>query len=113
MRHASALLLVTFFGLSMALGPQASKCVSCCPTPRDDVPALSNLACCGEGCGEKLASGQESPCLTSGGTALARSQAMLVIPTPATSLDAGSFDPVHATFWLPARARPGSVPRRC
>ena len=113
MRQAIALLLLTFFGWSLALGSPASKCVSCCPTPRDDGPVLSTLACCGEGCGEKVASGQESPCLTSGGTALARSQAMLVIPTPATSLDAGSFDLVHATFWLPARARPGSVPRRC
>jgi hypothetical protein len=112
MRSKSAL-LVGVMVLSFIGGPGAPQCSGCCPTPDGAGPALSSLACCGEGCAERLAAGQERPCLTSARAAAAKSP---VLPVAIAVLHAGSqifIEPsVQQPLWLPASARSGTNPLR-
>jgi hypothetical protein len=111
-RRLGAWLLATAAGLAV-VGRSASTCVSCCPEPFGGGPAISSLACCGEGCGQRLAAGQERPCVTSGRSAVAKSP---VLPVAIVALSATS--PVclellpRRSLWLPASARSGTSPLR-
>src|SRR6202022_4499903 len=107
MRSKSAL-VVGVMVLSFIGGPGSRQCSACCPASDDRGPALSSLACCGEGCAERLAAGQERPCVTSARAASAKSP---VLPVAIVALHAGSqisLEPsVQQPLWLPASARSG------
>jgi hypothetical protein len=110
--RAAAVLLVAALVLCPAAGAAGPLCASCCPVSDGKVPTLSDLACCGEDCGEKLASGQERPCLTSVRVEAAKAQALPVTLAPML-LRSGAFGFPHPlSLWLPAAARPGTHPLR-
>jgi len=99
-------------GLAL-LGNSPPTCVSCCPAASGDGPTISSLACCGEGCAQRLAVGEERPCVTSARSAAASSP---VLPVTIARLPAASpacFEPSpRHSLWLPASARSGTSPLR-
>jgi hypothetical protein len=112
MRSISAVLVgaIVLF-LTGGLGVQT--CSSCCPALDDRGPALSSLACCGEGCAERLAAGQERPCLTSARSDAAKSPVLPVTIVSLRSASAAYFESsLRQSLWLPASPRSGTRPLR-
>jgi hypothetical protein len=111
MRRAPALFLLVSFGLCLAIGPNASACESCCPAP-SKVASFSSASCCGEECGQRLASGQDRPCVTSARTVAKCYGLPALAQRPAAALHA-TLDTPHAfLLWLPSSARSGTSPLR-
>jgi hypothetical protein len=111
-RAPGAWLLAVAAGLAL-FGKGAPTCVSCCPSPSDGSPTISSLACCGEGCGQRLAAGQERPCVTSAQVAAAKSPVLSVAILPFTPASPAYFEPsLRQSLWLPASARSGTRPLR-
>ncbi len=113
MRRACAFSVAIVLGLGLFIGLAGPTCVSCCPTPEGKGPALSSLGCCGEGCAERLASGQDRPCLTSARVAAAKSPVVAVSVAAAPVLLFSESEVfLRRPLWLPASARPGTRPLR-
>jgi len=55
--------VVGAIAVSLMSGFATSECFSCCPGQENYRLAISSPACCGEGCGDRLAAGQERPCV--------------------------------------------------
>ena len=114
MRHRAlgAWLLAVAAGLAF-LAKSAPSCVSCCPAPSDGSPTISSLACCGEDCGQRLAAGQERPCMTSARSDAAKSPVLSVTIVSLTPASAAYFESsLRQSLWLPASPRSGTRPLR-
>jgi len=111
-RGLGAWLLAAAAGLAL-LPKTGSACVSCCPAPSDGGPTISSLACCGEDCGQRLAAGQERPCVTSARSDAAKSPILPVTIVSLTPASAAYFEsPLRQSLWLPASPRSGTRPLR-
>src|SRR6266571_4954323 len=105
-------LLAAAAGLAL-LAESAQSCVSCCPAPSGDGPTISSLACCGEDCGQRLAAGQERPCVTSVRSDAAKSPVLSVTIVSLTPASAAYFESsLSQSLWLPASPRSGTRPLR-
>ncbi|HTD51453.1 MAG TPA: hypothetical protein VK780_00385 [Thermoanaerobaculia bacterium] len=111
-RRLGAWLLATAAGLAV-VGRSASTCVSCCPEPSGGGPAISSLACCGEGCGQRLAAGQERPCMTSSRSDAGKSPVLPVTIVAVRAMSPMFFEPSpRHSLWPPASPRSGTRPLR-
>ena len=105
-------LLAAAAGLAL-LAESAQSCVSCCPAPSGDGPTISSLACCGEDCGQRLAAGQERPCVTSVRSDAAKSPVLSVTIVSLTPARPAYFESsLRQSLWLPASPRSGTRPLR-
>ena len=105
-------LLAVAGGLAL-LCKSATTCASCCPSPSDGGPTISSLACCGEDCGQRLAAGQERPCVTSARSGAAKSPVLSVTIVSLTPASPAYFESsLRQSLWLPASPRSGTRPLR-
>src|SRR5512132_3264558 len=112
-RTVGAFLLATALGLTAAAAPASPACAVCCPVSDSQTAVLSSPECCGEGCTEKLAAGQESACVASNNAAAGKSQVLPVAGVdPICSQIAQLELQQGRSLWLPAAARPGTLPLR-
>jgi len=111
-RALGAWLLAAAAGLAL-FAKSAPACVSCCPAPSGGGPTISSLACCGEDCGQRLAAGQERPCVTSARSDAAKSPVLPVTMVSLTPASAAYFESsLRQSLWLPASPRSGTRPLR-
>jgi hypothetical protein len=110
--RAPAVLLVVALGVAPVIGFSGPVCVSCCPTAPAAAPRISALACCGDECTERLAAGEDRPALTSARPFAVKSPALTTVVVEVVDRPS-LFDAAHPRrLWLPASARPGTVPLR-
>ena len=107
-----AVFLVAALGVGPVIGLLGPVCSSCCPTREEGAPTISAMGCCGDGCAERLAAGEERPILTSARPSPLKAPALTVML--AVAIDHPSFFETVPSRppWLPAFARPGTSPLR-
>jgi hypothetical protein len=112
-RAVSAFLVVAALGLTSVAAPGLPECASCCPARETNGAAFSSLACCDEGCAERLATGQERPCVTSSASPAAKSSILPVTIAPLADASPAGFEFLtQQALWRTVGARDGTLPLR-